>query len=144
MTQVLILIALCEIVMTSFSGGSRISRRARWPLGGVDLRHGHFSVKMDAKTKELGPVGGCTPGSPPRSANIISYSTVKSQNSKGCGEAPSSALVQIAVAVNEINTICHHFLITYTVNAISGTSVNFDIDDRHPFINRWSMHGLFI
>ena len=26
--------------------------------GGVDLRHGHFSVKMYVKTKELGPIGG--------------------------------------------------------------------------------------
>ena len=26
--------------------------------GGVDLRRGHFSVKMYAKTKELGPIGG--------------------------------------------------------------------------------------
>ena len=34
------------------SGGSRIS------VGGVDLRRGHFSVKMYAKTKELGPIGG--------------------------------------------------------------------------------------
>ena len=29
--------------------------------GGVDLRHGHFSVKMHVKTKELGPVGGRAP-----------------------------------------------------------------------------------
>ena len=36
-----------------FSGGSRISRR-----GGVDLRRWHFSVKMYAKTKEFGPIGG--------------------------------------------------------------------------------------
>ena len=29
------------------------------PLGGaVDFRHGHFLVKMYAKTKELGPIGG--------------------------------------------------------------------------------------
>ena len=26
--------------------------------GGVDLRRGHFSVKMYAKMKELGPMGG--------------------------------------------------------------------------------------
>ena len=26
--------------------------------GGVDLRHGHFSVKMYVETKELCPVGG--------------------------------------------------------------------------------------
>ena len=34
------------------SGGFRISIR------GQDLRRGHFSVKINAKTKELGPVGG--------------------------------------------------------------------------------------
>ena len=34
----------------------------RW--GGVDLRHGHFSVKMYAKTKELGPMGGVRPVRP--------------------------------------------------------------------------------
>ena len=44
------------------SGGSRISRS-----GGVDLRRGHFSVKMYAKTKELGPIGGgaCPAHAPP-------------------------------------------------------------------------------
>ena len=35
------------------------------PLGGVDLRHGCFLAKMYAKTKELGPVGGRVPGTPP-------------------------------------------------------------------------------
>ena len=30
-------------------------------VGGMDLRHGCFSVKMSAKTKELGPMGGRTP-----------------------------------------------------------------------------------
>ena len=43
----------------SFSDGSRISRRGactHW--GGVDLRCGHFLVKMYAKIKELGPIGG--------------------------------------------------------------------------------------
>ena len=41
------------------------------PLGGVDPRCRHFSAKMYAKTKELGPVGGGghAPGTPPRSAN---------------------------------------------------------------------------
>ena len=40
--------------------GSRIFRRGgRGPiLGGFGLQRGHFSVKMYAKTKELGPVGG--------------------------------------------------------------------------------------
>ena len=32
----------------------------------------HFSVKMYAKTKELGPIGGRAPGTPPpRSANAL-------------------------------------------------------------------------
>ena len=30
--------------------------------GGVDLRHGCFSVKMYVQTKELGPVGGACAG----------------------------------------------------------------------------------
>ena len=40
------------------------------PLGGVDLQRRCFSVKMYAKMKELGPVGGgvCA-GHAPRSAN---------------------------------------------------------------------------
>ena len=46
------------------SGGSRISRR-----GGVDHRRGRFLAKMYVKTKELGPVGGRAPGTPPRSTN---------------------------------------------------------------------------
>ena len=33
--------------------------------GGVDLQHGHFSVKMYAKTKELGPIGGVCRARPP-------------------------------------------------------------------------------
>ena len=38
----------------------------RWGGGGMDLRHGRFSVKMYAKTKELGPIGGWhAPGTPP-------------------------------------------------------------------------------
>ena len=36
--------------------------------GGFGLQRGHFSVKMYAKTKELGPVGGACAGTPPRSA----------------------------------------------------------------------------
>ena len=42
-----------------------------FPVGGVDLQHGRFSAKMYAKTKELGPVGGRAPGTPPRSANAL-------------------------------------------------------------------------
>ena len=34
--------------------------------GGVDLRCGHFLVKMYAKTKELHPIGGRAPGTPPQ------------------------------------------------------------------------------
>ena len=38
--------------------------------GGMDLQHGHFLVKMYAKTKELGPIGGGVHlARPPRSAN---------------------------------------------------------------------------
>ena len=59
------------------SGGSRISRRGGVdPLaggGGVDLRHGCILVKMYAKTKELGSIGGRVPGTPPRSANAKIY-----------------------------------------------------------------------
>ena len=36
--------------------------------GGFGLQRGHFSVKMYAKMKELGPVGGRAPAPPPRSA----------------------------------------------------------------------------
>ena len=41
-------------------------------LGGFGLQRGHFSVKMYAKMKELGPVGGgvCR-ARPPRSAYAI-------------------------------------------------------------------------
>ena len=37
--------------------------------GSVDLRCGCFLVKMYAKVKELGPVGGRAPGTSPGSAN---------------------------------------------------------------------------
>ena len=49
------------------SGRSRISRGGRAPVrgGGVDLRHGHFLVKMYVKMKELGPMGGGVLGTPP-------------------------------------------------------------------------------
>ena len=33
--------------------------------GGFGLQHGHFSVKMYSKMKELGPVGGHAPARPP-------------------------------------------------------------------------------
>ena len=33
--------------------------------GGFGLQRGHFSVKMYAKMKELGPVGGACAGMPP-------------------------------------------------------------------------------
>ena len=47
--------------------GSRIFRRGEDvdPFrGGFGLQRGHFSVKMYAKTKELGPVGGRVPARP--------------------------------------------------------------------------------
>ena len=48
-------------------GGGRAPVR-----GGVDLRRGHSLVKMYAKTKELGPMGGgVRRARPPRSANAI-------------------------------------------------------------------------
>ena len=50
----------CEDCIIQCSGGSRISRR-----GGVDLRRGHFSVKMYVKMKELGPIGGACAGHAP-------------------------------------------------------------------------------
>ena len=46
------------------------------PLGaGVDLRCGHFSVKMYAKTKELDPIGGRAPGTPPKIRQWLGNST---------------------------------------------------------------------
>ena len=45
------------------------------PLGGTDLQHKHFSVKMNAKMKELDPVGGGTcrqrPLDPPMNPDSI-------------------------------------------------------------------------
>ena len=63
-----------EQIDMAISGGSRISRRGGvHPLGGLDLQRGHFLVKMYAKMKELGPMGGMRwarpPPPPPRSAN---------------------------------------------------------------------------
>ena len=57
------------VVDPGFPGGGRGPIR-----GGVDLQRRHFSAKMFAKTKELGPVGGRVPGTPPKSANAcIAY-----------------------------------------------------------------------
>ena len=49
-------------------------------VGGVDpfwwgfgLQRGYFSVKMYAKTKELGPVGGACAGTPPRSTYVTGF-----------------------------------------------------------------------
>ena len=42
---------------TNSRGGSRTFCRGRGPvLGDVDRRHGHLLVKMNVKTKELGPI----------------------------------------------------------------------------------------
>ena len=64
------------VIKTPFQIGSKSVADPGFPVGGrapvsggVDLRRGHFSVKMYAKTKELGPIGGHVPGTPPRSAN---------------------------------------------------------------------------
>ena len=60
--------------------GSRIFRRGDVDpfLGGFGFQRGHFSVKMYAKTKELGPVGGRVLACPPRSAyaKFFAYVTV--------------------------------------------------------------------
>ena len=51
----------CSVADPGFPVGGRAPVR-----GGVDLRRGHFSVKMYVKTKELGPIGGTrAPGTPP-------------------------------------------------------------------------------
>ena len=42
-----------------------------WGGGGVHLRHGHFSVKMYVKTKELGPIGGACAGHAPLDPPMI-------------------------------------------------------------------------
>ena len=48
--------------------------------GGMDLQCGHFSSKMYAKTKELGPVGGACA---PRSANVSHlYNTMRDHISR--------------------------------------------------------------
>ena len=54
-----------------------------FPVGGgcVDLRHGHFSMKMYAKMKELGPMGGaCAGHAPPRSANAVTSYTCRASS----------------------------------------------------------------
>ena len=53
--------------------GPRFPVGGRAPIrGGVDLRCGHFSVKMYGKMKELGPMGGgVRPARPPRFANAV-------------------------------------------------------------------------
>ena len=43
-----------------------------FPVGGVDSRGGYVSKILYVKTKESGPLGGRTPGTPPsRSANAV-------------------------------------------------------------------------
>ena len=41
-----------------------------WWGGGTDIRHGHYLVKMYAKTKEFDPVGGRMPVAPLGSTNV--------------------------------------------------------------------------
>ena len=45
--------------------------------GGMDLRRGHFSVKMYAKTKELGPIGGACAGHTPLDLPMINITLLK-------------------------------------------------------------------
>ena len=61
LSNVSVQMLVVKVLMKVASGGSRISHGGggMHPLGGgVDLRRGHFSVKMYAKTKELVPIGG--------------------------------------------------------------------------------------
>ena len=44
--------------------------------GGMDLQHGHLSVKMYAKMKELGPIGGRVLGTPPLDPPMLSQQEV--------------------------------------------------------------------
>ena len=59
--------ALRDLQMFDYSGGSRISRRGgRGPRsGGVDSRGSYVSKISYVKTKESGPSGGHAPGTPP-------------------------------------------------------------------------------
>ena len=50
-------------------GGHGPIRGVCGPIGGVDPQCGHLLAKMNGKTKELGPMGGHVPDTPPRSAN---------------------------------------------------------------------------
>ena len=56
------------------------------PVGGaVDLRCGHFSVKMYAKMKELGPMGGvrrARPLDPPMYSDLYSITFIQAQASR--------------------------------------------------------------
>ena len=59
------------------SGGSRISRSGMstsWEGGGAwTPKAVMFQTFLYVKTKESGPLGGCAPGTPPRSANAVSH-----------------------------------------------------------------------
>ena len=69
----------CANNSTACSGGSRISHGGCAPIrGGMDLRCGHFLVKMYVKMKELGPMGGVRRARPPpRSANGMGFNCFK-------------------------------------------------------------------
>ena len=67
--QYYIIITKCLCVIADFVliqslcipvADSGIPFGGRRPVGGADLRHGRFSVKMYVKTEELGPMGACT------------------------------------------------------------------------------------
>ena len=65
-----------------------------FPRGGAWTSDRRFSAKMNAKTKELGSVGGCAPGTPPRSANVyccILTATHKYNSTTQFSDAPGQA-----------------------------------------------------
>ena len=57
-----------------------------FPVGGIDLRRGHFLLKMYAKTKELGSIGGNaghTPLDPPMYYYILTTRTTSMLSTNG-------------------------------------------------------------
>ena len=65
------------------SGGSGISCWGANLFWGADLQRGCLFTKKYVKTKELGPVGGCALGTPPKSADesYIHFDAKRSLNS---------------------------------------------------------------
>ena len=64
----------CQMALTGPDPGFSIGGRGPIWGGGFGLQRGHFSVKMYAKMKELGPVGGralVRPLDPPMTDNPL-------------------------------------------------------------------------